>query len=285
VLGILAVLVATAGWFFGLGPGAPVEIPGVSGKPVSEAQSILQAQGLNFRIEEAFNEELEAGVAIGTDPPAPEQIRRFETLTLLVSRGPQLFPVPSVTGMTVEQAQTELTEANLAAGDVTEAFDEEVPSGQVIGQQPAAEEQLRRNTPVDLTVSKGPEPFAVPDVTGLSRDKATAALEDAGLTVEITPEAQFHRDVPEGNIAAQNPAQGNVIRGDTVTLTLSKGPRMVHVPNLVGQQADDARRQLEELGFEVEINEILGGFFGTVRVQDPVDESIPEGSVITLTVV
>jgi serine/threonine-protein kinase len=187
--------------------------------------------------------------------------------------------------MTVEQAQTELTEANLAAGDVTEAFDEEVPSGQVIGQQPAAEEQLRRNTPVDLTVSKGPEPFAVPDVTGLSRDKATAALEDAGLTVEITPEAQFHRDVPEGNIAAQNPAQGNVIRGDTVTLTLSKGPRMVHVPNLVGQQADDARRQLEELGFEVEINEILGGFFGTVRVQDPVDESIPEGSVITLTVV
>jgi eukaryotic-like serine/threonine-protein kinase len=285
VLGILAVLVATAGWFFGLGPGAPVEIPGVSGKPVSEAQSILQDQGLNFRIEEAFNEELEAGVAIGTDPPAPEQIRRFETLTLLVSKGPQLFPVPSVTGMTVEQAQAELARANLAAGNVIEAFDEEVPPGEVIGQQPAAEEPLRRNTPVDLTVSKGPEPFAVPDVTGFSRDEATAALEDADLTVEFAPEAQFHREIPEGSIASQNPAQGNVIRGDTVTLTLSKGPRMVHVPNLVGQQADDARRQLEELGFDVEINEILGGFFGTVRVQDPVDKSVPEGSVITLTVV
>ena len=75
-----------------------------------------------------------------------------------------------------------------------------------------------------------------------------------------------------------------MIRGDTVTLTLSKGPRMVEVPDMVGRQVDDAERKLKELGFEVEVNEILGGFFGTVRAQAPVNESVPEGSVITLTV-
>jgi serine/threonine-protein kinase len=70
-----------------------------------------------------------------------------------------------------------------------------------------------------------------------------------------------------------------------VTLTISKGPRLVEVPSFIGKQAAEARRALEQLGFEVRVNNILGGFFGTVRDQEPVNRTAPEGSVVTLTVV
>ena len=59
----------------------------------------------------------------------------------------------------------------------------------------------------------------------------------------------------------------------------------MEVPSFIGKQAGEARRELEKLGFEVRVNNVLGGFFGTVRDQDPVEEEVPEGSVITLTVV
>jgi eukaryotic-like serine/threonine-protein kinase len=285
VLALLAVLAASAGWFFGLGPGAAVDIPAVSGKPAGEAQSLLDGQGLNYRLEESFHEEFEEGVAIGTEPPAGGQVRRFETLTLMVSKGPELFDVPALEGLTAEEAQRELEGGNLALGERKEAYDEAVPAGQVLAQDPAAGEQFRRGTPVDVTLSKGPRPFDVPQVTGLSQDDAVAALQEAGLEADIAPEAVFDREVAEGDVAAQSPAEGSVVRGDTVTLTLSKGPRMVEVPDFVGEQVDDARRALEDLGFEVEVNEILGGFFGTVRAQDPVGTEVPEGSVVTLTVV
>nr|WP_043845944.1 Stk1 family PASTA domain-containing Ser/Thr kinase [Arthrobacter crystallopoietes] len=285
LLALLAVLAAGAGWFFGIGPGAAVEVPTVSGRPAGEAQSVLDGEGLNYRLRETFHEEFAEGVAIGTEPPAGEQIRRFETLTLMVSKGPELFDVPKLEGLTLEEARGELEGVGLSLGEGGEAYDEEVPAGEVLAQEPAAGERLRRGTPVDVTVSKGPEPFDVPQVAGLTQDEAVQALRQAGLDVEIAPEAVFDREVPEGGVASQAPASGSVVRGDTVTLTLSKGPRLVEVPDFVGEQAEDARRALEELGFEVEVNEILGGFFGTVRAQDPSGEAVPEGSVITLTVV
>ncbi|WP_336716491.1 Stk1 family PASTA domain-containing Ser/Thr kinase [Arthrobacter sp. USHLN218] len=285
VLALLAILAAGAGWFFGLGPGAAVDIPAVSGKPAGEAQSLLDGQGLHYRLEESFHEQIEEGVAIGTAPPAGEQIRRFETLTLIVSKGPELFDVPALEGLTVQEAQRQLEGVNLALGERKEAYDEEIPAGQVLVQDPAAGEQLRRGTPVDVTLSRGPRPFDVPQVVGLGQEEAVAALQEAGLEAEIAPEAVFDRDVPEGDVAAQSPAEGSVVRGDTVTLTLSKGPRMVEVPDFVGEQVDDARQALEDLGFKVEVNKILGGFFGTVRAQDPAGKEAPEGSVVTLTVV
>ena len=101
----------------------------------------------------------------------------------------------------------------------------------------------------------------------------------------VSPETVNDRKVPKGAVVAQDPASGNLTRGGAVTLTISKGPKLVDVPSFIGKQADEARKALEELGFEVRVNNILGGFFGTVRDQDPVNKKVPEGSVVTLTVV
>lgn len=285
---LLALLVAAAaftGWFFGAGPGALVTIPEVSNSSVEAAGSRLGEEGLRYTTNEVYDEVVAAGLVVGTDPAAAQQVRRFQPVTMLVSRGPELFTVPNVIQRPLESAEENLVDAGLALGAVTEEFSESVAAGQVISQVPAADADLRRGTPVDLTVSKGPAPVEVPDVTGRSEQEAVRLIEDAGLEATVSPERVNSADIPKGSVASQNPASGLVERGGTVTLTLSDGPRMVQVPSYVGKQADTARRELEALGFKVEVNEILGGFFGTVRAQDPSGGSVPEGSVITLTVV
>ncbi|WP_318241926.1 Stk1 family PASTA domain-containing Ser/Thr kinase [Arthrobacter gallicola] len=282
---LLVAAAAFAGWFFGAGPGALVSIPEVSNTPAAAASARLGDEGLRYTTNEVYDEVVAAGLAIGTDPNAPEQVRRFQTVTLLVSKGPELFSVPNVIQRTLESAEEELSAAGLAAGSVTEDFNESVPAGRVIAQVPAADAELRRGTPVDLTVSKGPAPVEVPSVVGQAEDRAVKALEDAGLTASIAPSRVNSTDVPKGAVVTQSPAGGLLERGAAVTLTISDGPRMIQVPSYIGKQADTARRELEELGFKVQVNEILGGFFGTVRAQDPSSGTAPEGSVITLTVV
>ncbi|WP_318241886.1 Stk1 family PASTA domain-containing Ser/Thr kinase [Arthrobacter pullicola] len=282
---LLVAAAAFTGWFFGAGPGALVSIPEVSNTPAAAASARLGEEGLRYTTNEVYDEVVAAGLAIGTDPNAPQQVRRFQTVTLLVSKGPELFTVPNVIQRTVESAEEELTKAGLAPGSVTEEFDETVPAGRVIAQLPAADAELRRGTPVDLTVSKGPAPVQVPSVVGQAEDEAVKSLEDAGLTASVAPTRVNSADVPKGAVVTQAPVSGLLERGAAVTLTISDGPRIIQVPSYVGKQADTARKELEELGFKVQVNEILGGFFGTVRAQDPSSGTAPEGSVITLTVV
>lgn len=285
---LLALLIAAAaftGWFFGAGPGALVSIPEVSNTSVEAAGSRLSAEGLRYTTNEVYDEVVAAGLVVGTDPAAAQQVRRFQPVTLLVSRGPELFSVPNVIQRPLGDAEEKIAEAGLSTGTVTEEFSEDVPAGQVLAQVPGADADLRRGTAVDLTVSKGPAPVEVPAVAGKSEQEAVKLIEEAGLEASVSPERVNSTEVPRGSVAAQTPASGLLERGGTVTLTISDGPRMVQVPSYVGKQADTARQELESLGFRVEVNEILGGFFGTVRAQDPSGGTAPEGSVITLTVV
>ncbi len=285
VLLIAALLATGAGWFFGMGPGSAAAIPAVANKTVAQAQELLGQAGFRSTTRDVFDDAVPSGLVIGTEPPAGSEIRKFQPVSLFVSKGPQLFPLPGLTGGSLEEAKTGLNNAEMALGTVTEQFDEVAPAGIVLSQDPAAGTLARHGTPVNLVVSKGPEPIPVPNVVGLDEDDAQDAIEAAGLEADVAREEVFDRNIPEGAVVSQSPASGTLTRGGTVTLTISKGPRMVEVPSYIGRQAADAKRALESLGFQVQVNNILGGFFGTVRDQDPVDTEVPEGSVITLTVV
>lgn len=283
---ILAALLATgAGWFFGMGPGAAAAVPAVANKTVAQAQQLLNGVGFRSTTSDVFDDDVPTGLVVGSEPAAGTEIRKFQPVSLLVSKGPQLFPLPPLTGGTLDAAKSALNAAEMALGTVTEKFDEEAAAGTVLSQDPAAGTPARHGTPVGLTVSKGPQPIAVPSVVGKAEDDAVAAIEAAGLTAEVAPDQVFDRNVPEGAVVSQSPANGTLTRGGTVTVTISKGPKMVAVPSFIGKQASEARKALEALGFQVRVNNILGGFFGTVRDQSPVDREVPEGSVVTITVV
>jgi len=285
LLVVAALLAAVAGWFFGMGPGSPGTIPPVANKTVAEAQDLLRTAGFQSTVKDVFDDDVSAGLVVSSEPNAGEVIRKFQPVSLAVSKGPELFPLADLTGKSLDEAKTTLHGAQMALGQITGKFDESAPAGTVLAQAPGSGNPVRHGTPVALTVSKGPQPIPVPDVRGQAQDAAVSALEAAGLKAVVSPEPVNDRKVPKGSVVAQDPASGNLTKGGSVTLTISDGPKLVDVPSFIGKQASEAQDALEKLGFKVQIDEILGGFFGTVRAQDPVNTKVPEGSTITLTVV
>lgn len=285
ILVIAALLATGAGWFFGMGPGSPGTVPSVANRTVAEAQQLLRTAGFQSSTQDVFDDDVRAGLVVGSEPDAGTEIRKFQQVSLFVSKGPQLFPLPVLSGKSLETAKSALNGSEMALGKITEKFDEEAAAGTVLGQSPAPGTQVRHGTPVSLTVSKGPQPIPVPDVRGEEKESAVQAIEAAGLKAVVAKDTVHDRNVPKGAVVNQEPASGNLTRGQAITLTISDGPKLVKVPNYIGKQASDAREALEKRGFEVRVNNILGGFFGTVRDQDPVDTEVPEGSVVTLTVV
>jgi beta-lactam-binding protein with PASTA domain/serine/threonine protein kinase len=285
VLVIIALLATGAGWFFGMGPGSPGTIPAVANKSVAQAQQLLGEAGFQSRTNDVFDDDVPSGLVVGSDPTAGTETRKFQPVSLFVSKGPQLYELPKLTGGTLDDAKKALNQAEMALGTVTEQFDDAVAAGVVLSQDPAAATPARHGTPVKLLVSKGPQPIPVPSVVGLAENAAVDAIKAAGLTAEVANDEVNDPKVPKGSVAAQSPATGTLTKGGTVTLTISDGPKLVEVPSFIGKQAKEAEEALRALGFEVRVNNILGGFFGTVRDQDPVKKKVPEGSVVTLTVV
>jgi len=286
VIVIIAALLATgAGWFFGMGPGSPGTVPSVANRTVAEAQALLRSAGFQSSTQDVFDDDVRAGLVVGSEPTAGTEIRKFQPVSLFVSKGPQLFPLPQLSGKTLDAAKSELNRAEMALGKITEKFDEQVAAGTILGQTPASGTAVKHGTPVGLTVSKGPQPIPVPDVRGEEQSAAVRAIDEAGLKAVVADKTVNNRNVSKGAVVKQDPASGTLTRGQSVTLTISEGPKLVKVPNYIGKQVRDAREALEKRGFEVRVNNILGGFFGTVRDQDPVDTEVPEGSVVTLTVV
>ncbi|WP_307812492.1 Stk1 family PASTA domain-containing Ser/Thr kinase [Phycicoccus sp. CSK15P-2] len=277
-------LAAATAWFFFLGPGATATVPSVLDRPQDQAVAAVREAHLSPTVQEAFSEEIAAGTVMGVEPGVGSNVGRNSDVVLTVSKGKERYEVPDLTGMTRAEAERRLAEANLALGKVTSTFDDEVPEGQVVSLEPEAGTQAKRDAKVALVLSKGREPIEVPDFTGKNAEEAGRALGDLGLNVD-SGEQQNDDTVPAGDVISQSPRDGTLFKGDTVKLVVSKGPVMVDVPNVVGKQLPEARRILEEAGFQVQVERAFGGVFGTVRFQDPTDGQRPKGSTVKVTIV
>ena len=280
-----ALIAGLTAWFFLLGPGATATVPSVQGRTQAEAVSAVRNAALDPTVSETFSEKVPKGVVISADPGPGSNVGRGSDVALVVSKGPERYAVPPVVGMTLAEASERIREVNLKVGKVTKAYNEKVPEGQVVAAKPGPAASLKKGTPVALTVSRGRQPIDVPDLTGQDATGAARQLSGLGLKVDATKQ-QNSDTVAKGKVISQSPRDGTAFRGDTVKLVVSKGPVLVAVPDVVGQQLQQARGTLEAQGFKVTVRRALGGFFGTVRLQDPAGGSkVPKGSTITLTIV
>ncbi|MFI5871128.1 Stk1 family PASTA domain-containing Ser/Thr kinase [Streptomyces sp. NPDC051445] len=290
--GVLA-LVAAVLLVFGVGAGVWyinsgqfTRVPAVLTQKEADARSRLEASGLQVgKVEHRHSDTAKRGTVMDTDPGPGSRIRRHDSVTLTVSDGPEIVKVPDVQGSRLDKAEELLKSDGLEPGLVTEAFSEDVLKGFVISTAPEAGAKRRAGTAVSLVVSKG-SPVDVPDVTGEDLADARAELEEAGLKVKVAP-GQVTSEFDKGQVAAQTPkADSEAADGDTVTLTLSKGPEMVEVPDVVGASVDDAKSLLKQSGFEVKEDRGLLGLFGdTVKKQSvEAGSTAPKGSTITITI-
>ncbi|MFI8099839.1 Stk1 family PASTA domain-containing Ser/Thr kinase [Streptomyces sp. NPDC086023] len=282
LVGALLVLALGAGVWY-IGAGQFTRVPSLLGKTEAEARDRLAEAGLDVGdVRRQFSETVERGKVIGTDPTPGAQIRGNGSVALVLSRGPEIVTVPKVKGLPLERAKAELTKAGLAPGMVSQAFSGAIPRGSVIGTDPEAGEKRAPDTAVAIVVSKG-APVDVPGVVGSPLDDARSALEGLGLKVQVATE-QINSPQPQGTVANQSVAAGaKAATGDTVVLTVSKGPRMVPVPDVTGRNVEDAKRALKEAGFEVKVEKPFISFSDDVASQSVKGgTTAPEGSTITI---
>ncbi|MBA0050309.1 Stk1 family PASTA domain-containing Ser/Thr kinase [Streptomyces sp. AJS327] len=275
---LLVTLLGTGVWY--INSGQFTKTPAVLDKTEAKAKRELEKAGLNVDVETGFSERVKRGHVISTDPAPGERIRNTGTVTLRVSRGPNIVKVPDLTGVPLVNAKRQLADAGLKTGQIQRKFDDQIPRGSVISSEPGAGGKKRPDSAVALTVSKG-EPVDVPDVVGDSEDDAREELTEAGFKVEVAKRRVFSTE-DEGNVARQSPTEGSVrAEGETVTLTLSKGPDMVTVPSVKDQSLDEARGKLESAGFKVTVRRIFVG--EKVFSQSPGgEEKAPRGSEVTI---
>ncbi|GAA1003959.1 serine/threonine protein kinase [Streptomyces sp. F-3] len=281
---LLVLLLGGGVWY--INSGQFTKVPPLLAKTEAEARKRLEEAGLEVKeVRHAHSDTVERGTVISTDPEAGTRIRVRGSVTLTVSDGPRIVKVPDLQGRPLDEARSLLKKAGLEPGMVTREFSESVARGSVIATRPAAGTERRAGSAIALVVSKG-RAVDVPDVTGKDLDQAKSALEGAGLKVRIASE-QVNSEFDKGRVARQAPAGGSrIAEGGTVTLTLSKGPEMVRVPDVVGKKVDEARSELEAAGFAVEEDRGLLGLFGdTVRRQSVKGGDLaPKGSTVTITI-
>ncbi|UQN30949.1 Stk1 family PASTA domain-containing Ser/Thr kinase [Brachybacterium kimchii] len=283
VVGSLAAGGASAGhWYLHEGPGGDRTVPALAGTDLDAADASLTSQDLETATSEAFSDSVPAGHVISSTPAAGTLLKRDESVKLVVSKGVETFPVPTVTGKSLEDAKKAVEDQGLTLVQDDGEYSEKVPSGQVISQS-AAQDALPEGGEVHVVVSKGRVPISIPDQTGRSEDQARSALEDAGFTVTTSTK---HSDVAKGKVASQSPAGGSAHRGDTVQLVISSGPEMVKVPNVFNKSEKDAKAALTKAGFTPKVQYDRGApVLGTVYAQSTNGgEKAAKGSTITISV-
>jgi len=156
--------------------------------------------------------------------------------------------VPDVEGSVERLAVRQIRAAGLRENVVREA-DDEAEAGIVFEQDPQPGQRIERGNFVTIRVSTGKPKVRVPDVVGQSRDDAVAALTDAGLEANVVPVNSLE---PVDEVLATAPKAGTeLVKGSTVRVNVSKGPRPITVPSVIGIPYESAASQLQGLGFAV----------------------------------
>ncbi len=283
---VLALLLAGGGgWWFLAGPGAPTTVPQVAGASLPASVAALERAALRAAPAEVYSETVAKGTVISADPRPGSQVGKQTSVSLVVSKGPERYTVPRLVGRPADAAADALAPLTLRVGVRTEEWSETVPAGTVMRQSPDDGASVKRGAVVTIVVSKGRQPIPVPSVQGQPVAKATAAVEGAGLRVARAADVNSDT-VAAGSVVSASPTGGTLFRGDTVTLTVSKGPVLVQVPNVIGRDTATAERTLTALGFTVTKEYPFGKLFDLVRVQSVQGgRSVPKGSPIVLTIV
>ncbi len=261
--------------------GAPtlIEIPDLTGSEQAQALEDLQNLGFKVGIENSADSSVPAGSVIRTQPPSNTVINPDSLVTIIVSVGPEAFPIPYVLDIESERAIYVVEESGFTLGQLLEVNDENIPRGFVISQNPIAGTKMSPGTKVDLVVSKGPSLIEISDLSRKSPEDAIQILETLGFEYELIEE--YSEDVEIGLVSGTLPEAGEIVTPDQlIQVVVSLGIR-IEMPEVDGLSYEDAINILEELDL---IATVVGDTNGRVRKQIPrKGEFVEPGQVVELT--
>ena len=277
-----------------------VQIPSLVGINIDEAKAKLEELNLKYEITEEFSPEgKEEGLVLSQEPKYQDnfKINETEVIKLVVSKGIEMVEIPKVAGDTKEDAIEKLEAANLKY-EITEETNDKIQEGIVIKQEPAAGEQIAKDSTIKIYVSlgRGIKEVTVPYVIGKTEEEARKALEDAGLTVE-TVRYETDTTKPNGQVLKQGIDADKVVDEKTpVSLTVNKleeiktGTLNINLKSLLGYQKeyDEDGELIPAESVEVEVKVTSNGTEDTVykksHKEDTEKISVPIEGVGTVTV-
>ena len=241
-----------------------VEVPDLTGSSQTEALNDLQSLGFKVGIENSAHPDVPEGSVIRTQPPANTSTNPDTLVTIIVSVGPEAYPIPYVVDLETERAIYVIEESGFTIGQKIEVNDDNVPIGFIISQNPMAGKKMGPGSTVDLVISSGPSLIELGDLSRKSVEDATQILETLGLEFETLEE--YSEDIEEGLVSGTLPEAGEIITpDDVVTIIVSLGIK-IEVPEVEGLTYQDAIDKLEEAGL---VATISGDTTGVVRKQLP----------------
>ena len=278
IIALLILLGVIFGGYQLLGVGK-ISVPSLVGMSQSEAKEALSNIGLLSEVEEeVFSEDIAQGKVISSSPGGGGRISPAGTVGLVLSKGQERIEIPVISNLTPDAATQKMSALGLTIGDINEVFDMKVESGFVIGTDPKSGEKVKRNSVVNIVVSKGVEKIALISYVGKGGDEALSELTNSGFDVKVV--YKFSDKVFKGQVVSQSPEISDAIGlGSKIELVLSKGPEFVFVPNVLGKNKNDASLDLENLGLKV----VTKGTGKVNNISPAIGTKVKQGAVITLT--
>lgn len=288
VVGLIAGIVLIGAIAMALLNGGGAKVPDVVGQTQESAVKAIEAAGYVVGdITEEYNSETVAGRVCKQDPGADTALEKGEKVNLVISKGVEKGSIPSLKGMSAEQAEKALKDAGYtpqyAGNEASDAAKDTVSK-----QSPEAGAEADKGTTVKYWISTGPEDIEVPNVVGSDQAAAKSTLEKAGFTVSVV-QGDFSEDYAKGQVMSQTPNGGRLGKGETVTITVSKGQDPdtipIDIPSVIGMSSDAAQEKLANAGFRYNVVESSSDQpKGTVIKQTPASGQGKKGDTITLTV-
>ena len=258
--------------------GAPtlVEIPDLTGSEQAQALNDLQSLGFIVGIENAADSSVPAGFVITTQPTANTITNPDTLVTIIVSVGPEAFPIPYVVDLEVARGVYVIKESGFQVGQQLEINDDNIPRGFIISQNPIAGTKMSPDSTVDLVISAGPSLIEISDLSRKSIVDAIQILETLGFEYEFIEE--YSEDVSVGLVSHTIPRAGELVTIDQVIQVIVSIGLKVEVPNLIGFTYQEASNILQEIGL---LPSASGDTGGRVSEQNPREGEFidPEGFV------
>ncbi|OPY57187.1 MAG: Serine/threonine-protein kinase PrkC [Pelotomaculum sp. PtaU1.Bin035] len=205
-----------------------ISMPAVEGETLELAKSILIDKGIKdnqITVGQNNSSTVPQGKVISQNPPAGTKIKVTRSVTLTVSQGVELREVPDVTGDTLSNAREAINKKDLIAVDQQGGYSSVYAQGVVMDQVPKPGDKVPKGSTVTLTVSKGPQPIQVPDLTGKTLDQARSDLVKLKLKLDESVDKVSSTVYLAGQIVAQTPPKGTEVQENYVVhATLSDGP-------------------------------------------------------------
>ncbi len=258
--------------------GAPtlVEIPDLTGSEQAQALNDLQSLGFIVGIENSADSSVPDGFVITTQPPANTVTNPDTLVTIIVSVGPEAFPIPYVIDLEIARGIYVIKESGFQIGQQLEVNDDNIPRGFIISQNPVAGTKMSPDSTVDLVVSSGPSMIEISDLSRKSLVDAIQILDTLGFKYEFIEE--YSEDVSVGLVSHTVPKAGELVTTDQIIQVIVSIGLKVEIPNLIGLTYQEASNKLQEIGL---LPSASGDTGGRVSEQNPSEGEFldPEGFV------